>query len=380
MEENRSEAQGLVPVLRRWWNRLGAAWAGWRARLARWVEEKKARRPEKDRKRARRPVPPPPSEEEIARWVVLLGRPEDPAHGRALDELVVLGRPAVPALIEAVYSDNWVQAFRASQALGLIGDRRAVKHLKRLLHHPNSNVRWGAAEALGRIRSRWARPALHRLLDDESRTSWGETVGEAAERAIASIDQTWFSRLVNVFGVLFYLALILAVVFFTFRVVQQRFSRPPEPTAEPSPTVITPTKTPFPTATPTPVPLFVPIPATINGTAHVRQWPNGPLIGDLHEGDEILIYGGRLVEGEWWYLIRLTKVNHPATTSELLLEGRYGWVWSVPVAGVEAPSVLPTVAVIETQRALEATPTEIGDALALPTPTPPLTATVTPGP
>lgn len=379
MEENGSEARGLVPVLRRWWNRLGAAWTGWQARLSRWVEGKKARRPKKERQ-ARRPVPPPPSEEEIARWVILLGRPEDPAHGRALDELVVIGRPAVPALIEALYSDHWVQAFRAGQALGLIGDLRAVKHLRRLLNHPNSNVRWGAAEALGRIRSRWARPALRRLLDDESRTSWGETVGEAAERAIASIDQTWVSRLVNAFGVLFYLALCVAVVYFAFRVVRQEFSHPPEPTTEPSPTVVVPTETPPPTPTSTPVPLFVPIPATINGTAHVRQWPNGPLIGDLHEGDEILIYAGRLVEGEWWYLIRLTKVNHPATTSELLLEGRYGWVWSVPVAGVEAPSVLPTVAVIETQRALEATPTEIGNSLELPTPTPSITATVTPTP
>lgn len=380
MEENGSEARGWVSVLRRWWNRLGAAWTQWRARLARWVEEKRARRMERGERRTRRPVPPPPSEEEIARWVVLLGRPEDPAHGRALDELVVLGRPAVPALIEALYSDNWVQAFRAGQALGLIGDLRAVRHLKRLLNHPNSNVRWGAAEALGRIRSRWARPALRRLLDDESRTSWGETVGEAAERAIASIDQTWVSRLVNAFGVLFYLALCVAVVYFAFQVVRQEFSRPPEPTAEPSSTPIVPTATPLPTPTPTPVPLFVPIPATINGTAHVRQWPNGPLIGDLHEGDEILIYAGRLVEGEWWYLIRLTKVNHPATTSEPLLKGHYGWVWSVPVAGVEAPSILPTVAVVETQRALEATPTEIGNALELPPPTPSITATVTPTP
>lgn len=380
MEENGSETRGLVPVLRNWWNRLVAAWTGWRARLGRWVEEKRVRQPVEDKEQVRRPVSPPPGEEEIARWVVLLGRPEDPAHGRALDELVVLGRPAVPALIKALYSNNWVQAFRAGQALGLIGDRRAVRHLKRLLHHPNSNVRWGAAEALGRIRSRWARPALRRLLDDDSRTSWGETVGEATERAIASIDQTWVSHLVNIFGMLFYLALCIAVVYFAYRVIQQEFNRPPEPTAEPSPTVIIPTETPLPTATPTPAPLFVPIPATVNGTAHVRQWPNGPLIGDLHGGDEILIYGGRLIEGEWWYLIRLTKVNHPATTSELLLKGHYGWVWSVPVAGVEAPSVLPTVAVIETQRALEATPTEIGNALELPTPTPLLTATVTPAP
>ncbi len=380
MEENGSEVRGSVPVLRHWWRRLGAAWAGWRARLTHWIEEQKARWLANDKERLRRPAPLLPGEEEIARWVVLLGYPEDPVHGRALDELVVIGRPAVPALIQALYSDSWVQTFRAVQALGLIGDRRAVKHLKRLLGHPNSNVRWGAAEALGRIRSRWARPALHRLLDDESRTSWGETVGEAAERAIASIDQTWFSRLVNVFGILFYLALCLAVVYLAFQLVRQEFTRPPEPTAEPSPTVIVPTVTPPPTATPTPVPLFIPIPATINGTAHVRQWPNGPLIGDLHTGDEILIYGGRLVEGEWWYLIRLTKVNHPATTSEFLLEGRYGWVWSVPVAGVEAPAIQPTVAVIETQRALEAMPTEIGDALELPTPTPPPTVTVTPGP
>ena len=343
-----------------WWKSLVEAWKRWRAS---------------------RPKPPVVDEEEIARWITLLSHPNDPEHTRAMDELVVIGRPAIPALIEALRSETWIQVFRASEALGLIGTRRAVRRLLRLLNHPNGNVRWGAAEALGRIRVRWSRGRLHRAAnDDESRTSWGETVAEAAERAVAEIDRTWFSRLISVFQVLLLLAACIAIVYFTAGIIQEelgrRASRTPVPTIAPT---VNPTRTIVPSPTRTPLPEFAPIAGTITGQeANVRDMPGGDLIGVLHYGDEILIYGGTVDDtGAWWYLIRLTQIHSPATASEVLEAGSYGWLHASLVAGVEDVQVAPTVGAIETMRAGLATPTPIGNALELATPTPPLTATAT---
>ncbi len=349
-------------VLLRWWDRLVGFWR---------------------ERSARRPAPVVASYAEIVRWVALLGRPEDPAHAQALDELVVLGRPAVPALIEALESDTWIQSFRAAEALGLIGDRRAVRHLTRLLRHPNSNVRWGAAEALGRIGSLRGRGTLRRLAqEDDNRTTWGETVAEACERALASIERTWPAQILNVVQILFYLALCAAVVYAAFWFIRDRWENRPvvTPTAEPTVTL-----TPTPSATPTvtPVPAFEPQPAVVVGSrANVRDRPvDGALIGVLHSGDEILVYGGQVdSEGGWWYFVRLTRVNNPATDSVVLIGGTYGWIYGDLVAGVDTPGLAPTVGAIETIRASAATPTPLGSSLEMPTPEPtvPVTTTATP--
>lgn len=378
MEEHHGPEEPLEPggrssrfILLRWWDALVERVTAWRER---WQESHPPREP--------RPAPPAVTEDEITRWTAILARPEDPAHTRALDELVVIGRPAVPALIGVLQSDIWIQVFRATEALGLIGDSRAVKHLLRLLEHPNSNVRWSAAEALGRIQSRWARGALRRVAQgDESRTSWGETVSEAAERAVASIDDTWVSRVINAVQIVFYLALCVLVVYAAFYIVsqavEQRARFVPTPTATPTATA---TATATPTATP--LPAFEPILGTIRDTANVRDRPDsatGTRIGVLHQGDEILIYGGRMdTEGTWWYLIRLSKINNPATVSAVLEAGAYGWIHSSLVAGVESSEVAPTMAALETMRAGVATPTPLGSSLDLPTPTPIITATVAP--
>ena len=368
-------------VLLRWWDRAYETVTAW---ITRWQEARAAR--------PRQPAPPAISEEEIARWVALLGRPEDPAHGRAVDELVVIGRPAVPMLIATLRADSWIQAFRATEALGLISDRRAVQHLMRLLRHPNSNVRWGAAEALGRIQSRWARGALRRSArSDDSRTSWGETVSEAAERAVANIDETWVSRLINVSQIIFYTVLCVLVVLTAYYVVRHTIEQRASITPTPTPTA---TATTIPTAvitpTATPMPAFVPIAGTILGTANARDRPDtatGTIIGVLHQGDEIWIHGGRVDGlGAWWYLATLTKINNPATQSDQLEAGAYGWIHSTLVAGVDAPNLAPTLGALETMRALDATPTPLGSSLDLgtptpiptPTPTPTITATVAP--
>jgi hypothetical protein len=328
--------------------------------------------------------------DEIARWVALLGHSEDPAHTRALDELVVIGRPAVPALVEALESETWIQVFRASEALGLIADRRATRPLMRLLDHPNSNVRWGAAEALGRIRSRWARGRLHRTAqDDESRTSWGEMVGEAAERAVASIDQTWFSRLLTSLQIVVLLAACVGIGYTAYQIISNELAErevraTPVPTATETP-ASTPTATT--TLTRTPVPTMEPILGTVAAeTANVQDLPSvseGQVIATLHFSDEVWIYGGQVdEEGDLWFLITLKEIHNPATESELLEGGAFGWIYSGRVAGAEAANVGPTVAAVETMRAAEATPTPLGSSLDLPpiVPTPTSSPTPTPSP
>jgi len=323
-------------------------------------------------------------EAEIAECVTLLGQPDDPRHKQALDNLTHVGRPAVPALVDALASGNWVQVFRACEALGLIGDRRAVRSLTRALYHPNSNVRWAAVEALGRMRTRRPRGRLHSVArEDDSRTSWGEPVAEAAERALASIDSTFVSRLVSALEILGLLALCAAILFGTYRFVSQQIASRPQRTPTATPT-LTPTATRSPTPTATSLPEFPPIRGVIvSQVANVRDLPDattGTIIGALHQDDEIWIHGGRLgSDGVWWYVITLAKINNPETvaTSELLQQGAHGWIYSSLVAGAEELGVEPTVAAIETMRAAEATPTPLGTPIPLPTATPTVTPTVT---
>lgn len=402
-EEQIQSADGEdSPLWRRWWEKVSTFWQNIRSR-----EPKAAPQEEPPYPKERPPAPkegrpspeapqpwwrrlfrrraksPPPDPEEIARWVALLAHPNDPAHARALDELVVIGRPAIPQLIDALNSDTWIQAFRATEALGMIGSQRATRPLMRLLNHPNSNVRWGAAEALGRLQNRWARGRLRRSAnEDESRTSWGETVAEAAERAVASIDQTWTSRLINLLQILLLLTICAIIVLTAAGFIRQELHRraqfTPTPTVTVTPTV---TATPSPTQTPLPDFVFQPITATVSSArANVRDLPNttdSTVIGVLNFGDEIFIYGGRLGEdGTWWYLMRLLRIINPNTDAPVLEDGAYGWIHESLLAGTDTPNLAPTVGAIETIRAGLATPTPLGSSLEMPTPEP--TAVLTP--
>ncbi|HEX5691326.1 MAG TPA: HEAT repeat domain-containing protein, partial [Roseiflexaceae bacterium] len=87
--------------------------------------------------------------ERINSLVGALGDPNHPLHHQALDDLVAIGAPAVPALNDALNPNRpWLTAYRAAEALGQIGDGRAAGPLLDALRHPNSNVRWGAVRAL----------------------------------------------------------------------------------------------------------------------------------------------------------------------------------------------------------------------------------------
>ena len=67
---------------------------------------------------------------------------------RAREQLVDIGEPAVPALIEALGSPSKYVRWEAAKALGMIRDPRAATALADALEDHESAVRWLAAKAL----------------------------------------------------------------------------------------------------------------------------------------------------------------------------------------------------------------------------------------
>lgn len=74
---------------------------------------------------------------------------EEARIGVSMD-LIALGRPAVPDLLEAMDDDLWVVREAAAQALGIIGDQRAVEPLlHKAKHDRDMGVRESCIKALG---------------------------------------------------------------------------------------------------------------------------------------------------------------------------------------------------------------------------------------
>src|SRR4030042_1063147 len=84
----------------------------------------------------------------------------------AIEELVIIGKPAVEPLIASIEdTDNFKRG--AITVLGRIKDARAVESLIRVLEHKNdSYARSWAAKALGEIRDRKAVEPLIKALED----------------------------------------------------------------------------------------------------------------------------------------------------------------------------------------------------------------------
>src|SRR3712207_1528125 len=126
------------------------------------------------------------SEAQVQELIKALGEPGHPLHGRAVDDLVDIGAPAVGPLSAALAPTYpWLTSFRAAEALAQIGDGRAGGALIGALRHPNSNVRWSAVRALSEIGDTRALIALRRVgAEDHGKTSWGESVSDTAQMAL----------------------------------------------------------------------------------------------------------------------------------------------------------------------------------------------------
>jgi HEAT repeat protein len=70
---------------------------------------------------------------------------------RKADDLVALGKPTMPLLIETLQSENIEQVKTAARALGKIGDQQSVGPLLSVLIHPDPGIQEVAAQALSEI-------------------------------------------------------------------------------------------------------------------------------------------------------------------------------------------------------------------------------------
>lgn len=77
-----------------------------------------------------------------------LGNPHAPDRQRAREDLVAIGEPAVPELIEMLSSPNRLERWEAAKALAEIADPTSAAALVRSLEDDDSDVRWVAAEGL----------------------------------------------------------------------------------------------------------------------------------------------------------------------------------------------------------------------------------------
>jgi hypothetical protein len=282
--------------------------------------------------------------ERIASLIAALGDPSHPLHHQAVDDLMAIGAPAVPALNDALNPNRpWLTAYRAAEALGQIGDGRAAGPLLDALRHPNSNVRWSAVRALAVVGDARALLELRRVArDDQGKTSWGESVGGAAQSVLDQMQ----SRNMLLRGadliktavacVLMLVALILAwSVINTLRTELRQVGREtvsadvaeviatPAPTLESAEAVAEETAVAEPTSPPTAAPTNV-VSGTVLVTGNVRALPtrDGARIGGVTQNDEVIFLAA--TPDRNWYRVRLGERH--ATSSQINSDDGTGWV------------------------------------------------------
>ncbi len=264
---------------------------------------------------------------EVNDLIAALGDSGHPRHAEAVDLLIAMGAAAVPALCDVVGPDQpWLTVYRATEVLAQIGDGRATRPLINALKHQNANVRWGAVRALTQVGDVRALLALREVArSDQGRTSWGESVADAAQSALELLNRRsiWTQSLelvkLAVVSVIFLLSMALAFgVIGALRNELEQFGRYVPGQTE-LPTLVLPT--PRPTATPRrPTAAAQPtnLPAAtqaITGTAlqvaNVRPLPgtNNQPIGRINAGDEIIFLAR--TANDQWYLIRLGERRSP---------------------------------------------------------------------
>jgi HEAT repeat protein len=157
-------------------------------------------------------------EKRVEELVEALGDKCERVRKYAANDLVKIGKPAIPALIEMLENDGRF-AYEAAKVLGKIGDERAiwplissmeaqrpgnhaqealcaigkptVLQLIGLLNHNKKEMRSTAAELLGCIKDAQAVPALTGALKDKEHLVRGRAFGSLFHIAVAHPEHDW---------------------------------------------------------------------------------------------------------------------------------------------------------------------------------------------
>ena len=116
----------------------------------------------------------------------------DDVRLRAADALGEIGDSrAIEPLVQALRDEDRDVQFEVAEALGMMGER-AVEPLMQALRDEDHNVRWGAASALGKIGdSRAVEPLIQALKDED------EDFQEAALASIRRLDLIMYRELIT---------------------------------------------------------------------------------------------------------------------------------------------------------------------------------------
>jgi HEAT repeat protein len=125
-----------------------------------------------------------------------LSDPDKTVRAGAMHGLVRIGKPAVPACIALLESNDWKVRYRAAEALGLIGDCEAYAPLIAALEDGKDHVRYMAAKGLGLLGDSRAVAHLGLMQRDENEfvrrsaaRSLGRIGGDEAVRALRAALQ-----------------------------------------------------------------------------------------------------------------------------------------------------------------------------------------------
>lgn len=108
---------------------------------------------------------PKRTETSVETLISHLSSQNDGIRVRARYGLVAMGRAALPSLIEALKSHEYLQRWEAAKALGEIGDSEAAPALVGALEDEDFDVRWLAAEGLTKMGIKGLKPLLEALRD-----------------------------------------------------------------------------------------------------------------------------------------------------------------------------------------------------------------------
>ncbi len=106
------------------------------------------------------------SKEHLARLLLQLNEPEN--HPTAVSGILIFGKDAVEPLIKLLNSEDPDARVGAAQALGDIGDKRAIPELINSISDKEVSVRFWVVDALGRLKADEAVDAIGELLTDKN--------------------------------------------------------------------------------------------------------------------------------------------------------------------------------------------------------------------